>query len=168
MARLQRPHTATVRLTDAQHELLRMKVASTPGLSLQKVLSVAVNAFVRGDLVIRADGSYTIAEPSAIAFTDDAEAVDLDDLEGEASPASPETWGTRDLAAHAERATGRRVSLQLLRQLLREEFPKPEGAGHATRYRWMAGDAQIEQIVQRIREGALDEIRERKIVGYTS
>jgi len=154
-----RPHVQTVRLTTNQRDLLKLRASETPGLSIQKVLTTAVSAFIRGDFVVRADGSYTLRESGVISFEDDADAVDLTSL-GESEP---EVWGTREIAEHAARMTGRRVSIHLLRVLLREEFPKPEGAGKQARYRFSSDSPEVTQIIKRVGEGALDAIREKRI-----
>lgn len=155
-----RPHVQSVRLTTSQYELLKLRIAQTPGVTIQKVLAVAVNAYIRSDFDVHADGSYTLAEPGIISEVDDADALDLTSLD-EADD-GPEVWGTRELAEHAAKVTGHSVSVHLLRELLREEYPKPEGATVQARYRFQSDDPAVQEIIGRIREGVLDEIRERR------
>lgn len=153
---LDRPHTATVKLTAEQYQLAKGRFQRTPGMTWQKLFAAATNAFIRGDLEIHPDGSYTVGQPDVISFGDDADAVELDDIEDETDP---DVLTTRDLADKAERETGRRVSLTLLRRLIRERFPLVENPGPGTRYRWAADHPDVERIIDAIANGALDEIR---------
>lgn len=160
-----RPHVATVRLTESQYRLARERFArDRTGMSWQKLLTAAVNAYVRGDFQVNPDGTYTIGEPGVISYEDDADAVDLDDLAphaGRSRKPKAVVLGTRDVAERAERETGRRVPLPLLRALLRERFPDAgQGSGAGRRYRWKPGDPEVDEIVKLIGEGVLEELRE--------
>lgn len=181
-----RVHTQTVRLTEGQHVLARSRMAQEPGMSWQKLLTATVNAYANQELHVSPTGALTIGAPresaedapaggSPFCADDDPEAVDLDDLdEGEGPGSLPaatsrpygtqteRTLGTRELAALAEEQTGRAVNLKLLRQLIRERFHEGE-TGPATRYRWVEGDPLIERIIQAIGQGALDELRDRRL-----
>lgn len=178
MPSLPRPHTQTVRLTEEQHRLFRVRLANEPGLTVQKVLTAAVNAYVRGDFRVNARGEYEIgpapaghAAADVISFDDDEEALDLDDLDNllvadngnSYSDPDPKFLGTREIAERAEEQTGRAVPVPLLRRLLRERYPKPAGAHAQARYRWPEDDHRIAEIIQLIADGALDELRKSAI-----
>lgn len=165
---MKRPHTATVRLTESQYALAKEKFARDRGMSWQKLLTAAVNAYVQGDFIVKPDGTYTISEPSAISYGDDDDAVDLADLlephEGRPyGSQKSETIGTRELAKLAERRTGRRVAIPVLRRLVRERFPQEENPGPGTRYRWETTDPEVDEIIEAIGAGALDELRRRAL-----
>lgn len=169
-----KPHVATVKLTEQQFRLARTRIEHEH-LSWQRVLSAAVDAYIVGELKVTPVGNWSVSDEGdeVLSFVDgDADALDLDDLVG-LVPAEgqgdrpygqqvPETIGTRELAERAEAKTGRRVSIHMLRSLLRERFPeaRPEGS---TQYRWDEDDPQIGEIIQAIADGALDEIRHRRL-----
>lgn len=155
---LERPHTATVRLTSEQFELAKERFDRHPGMSWQKLYAAATNAFIRGDLEIHPDGSYTVGEPDVFSYEDDAEALSLDDLD-ELDEVERVSYDTRALAKKAEDVTGRRVPLSLLRRLVRERFPLVENPGPGTRYRWPADHPDIPRIIEAIGDGVLDELR---------
>lgn len=161
-----RPHTATVRLTENQHRLAKERFAREPGMTFQKLLTAAVNAYVHGDFRVLPNGTYTIESPGAISFEDDGEAEDLLGLDAhEGRPSGRQTtevWGTRQLAEFAEQTTGRRVSLQLLRALLRERFPQGSD-GPGTRYRWVAHSDEAMAVVNAIADGALEEMKRTRL-----
>lgn len=185
-----RRHTQTVRLTEAQHVLVKRRFADEPGMTWQKLLTCAVNAYARDELHVSTGGVVSLGGPRessehgapAISFGEDPEAMTLDelgdlteaDLEGDdlPEPASrpygsqaEETIGTRELATLAEERTGRRVNIKLLRQLVRERFA-PEGeAGPGVRYRWAPDDPQLDEIMQAIAAGDLVELRDRRMLG---
>lgn len=178
MPSVPRPRTQTVRLTEEQHQLLHARLDAEPGRTIQKVLAAAVNAYVRGDFRVNARGEYEIGPApkgkraeDVISFEDDGEALDLDDLDsllvtdsGHAAPdPTPRMLGTREIAELAEEHTGRAVPVPLLRRLLRERWPKPEGSHAQTRYRWPEDDPRIWEIVQLVSDGALDELRKSAI-----
>lgn len=169
MRKVHRPHGVACRLTSEQFELLKTKmIRDGQGLTIQKLLVAAVNAYIRGDFEVHPDGSYTLGEAAIITFGDDADGLDLDDLEDDGPDPDLEVWGTAELVKHAEITTGRRVNRQLLRHLLRERFPQEDGPSGPTgkRYRWKVGDPQIHEITDAIAAGALDELRERRIRAY--
>lgn len=176
MASVPRPHTATVRLTEAQHILARQRFALEHGMTWQKLLTSAVNAYLRGEFRVAPDGTYSWhpggfeEEPapppsSVITAGEEDDAVSLDDLEdypGRETGPPPEVFGTRKLKALAEQVTGRTVHPHLLRRLIRERF-RPEGAqgGH---YTWTGpGDPEVQAIIDAIAEGGLDEVRSKGI-----
>lgn len=178
MASVRRPRTQTVRLTEEQQRLLRVRLANERGITVQKVLTAAVNAYIRGDFRVNARGEYEIGEApegqraqDVISFDDDEEALDLDDLDNllitdstsRLPEEKPQVLGTREIAELAERETGRSVPLVLLRRLLRERYPKPEGAHAQSRYRWPEDDPRVDEIIRLIGEGALDELRKTAI-----
>jgi hypothetical protein len=158
-----RPHVATVRLTEGQHTLAKEKFARDRGMTMQKLLAAAINAYVRGDFQVHPDGSYSIGDPGAISFVDDDEAVDLTELEDYAGrphgSQKPTYLGTRQLAEQAEEETGRRVPVHLLRRLVRERFPQEQPPGPGTRYRWEPDHPDVAKIIEAVREGAIDELR---------
>lgn len=188
-----RPHTQTVRLTESQHVLTRRRMVEE-GMSWQRLLSACVNAYARDELHVGPSGDLSLgalressstrsarAEAGPTVTTgDDPDAIDLDDLmdlpdEGD-PPALPDehgrpygsqeprTIGTRELANLAEERTGRRVNLVLLRELVRERYPQDAEPGPSTRYRWDIEDPQVEQIIDDIGQGALNEIRDRRLL----
>lgn len=100
----------------------------------------------------------TLSE-GAISY-DEAGAISLADLEGVDD--EPATIGTRELAALAEERTGKPVHLKLLREFLREEFPQGE-PGPGARYRWDRHDPEVELILELVGDGALDDLRDRRL-----
>lgn len=159
-----RPFTQTVRLTEAQVVLAKERFAHERGMTWQKLLVAAVNAWLRGQLVVHADGSteWNSAGSNVVSYLDDDEAVSLDDLEDypgreHASP-PPKRWGTRQLADLAELTTGRRVKLDPLRRLIRTDFPQARREDE--RYYVWGGpdDPQVVEIIRAIAAGRLDEI----------
>lgn len=162
-----RPHTATVRLTEAQYALAKERFVSDRGMSWQKLLTAAVNAYLRGDFTVNPDGSYNVEPPGAISYVDDEEAVALEDLEDHTGrsygTSKPRTLGTRELAELAEKRTGRRVQVAILRRLVRERFPQEENPGAGTRYHWREDDPDIVRIIDAIAAGALEEIARRGV-----
>ena len=158
-----KPHVQTVRLTPEQHTLARKRL-ETERLTWQKLLSAAVNAYVRGEFRVNARGRYYFGSSQsgeALAFEDSDDAVGLEDLQEVDIPLSDDeaTLGTRELAEKAEQMTGRRVPLTLLRRLVRTRWPQEESPGPGTRYRWREDDPQVWEIIDAIGKGAIDELR---------
>ena len=153
------------RLTEAQYLLLKKKVEDEPGMTIQKLVTTAVNAYIRGDFSIRPDGSYYIANPELIFEGDDAEAVDLDDLVGDPFESDRvETWGTRQIADYAERVTGRKVSIEMLRELIRQRYPQEISPGG--RYLWETNDPTLREMLDEIEDGALERIRDERVKAF--
>lgn len=174
MAPVDRPHNIVGRLTASQYRLLKDKIERERHMSIQKLISACVNAYVRGDFVVTKSGGYTIGDPSAVSEGDDPDAIDLDSIHApDPDPFNDEApvarWGTSDVASYVEKRTGRRVSKQLLRVLIRERYPQPDMddlEGPARRYYWMTNDPTLKDIINDVVAGALEEIREARIGPY--
>lgn len=161
-----RPHSVMGRITDMQYILLKDKVEHQRHMSIQKLVIAAVNAYIRGDFEVHPDGSYTVGNPSAIYEGEDGEALDLDDAVSDPLASElVEKWGTAQLAGYAERVTGRRVSRKMLLELIREKYPQ-EGITRGKRYYWFTNDPELRVIIEDIANGALEEIRDRRMESF--
>lgn len=163
MGVVRKPHVQTVRLTTEQNDLAKRRLEAER-LTWQKVLSAAINAYIRGDFRVNLRGEYRVqtSEASgALAFGDDDEALGLEELQELDLPLEDDEdiLTTRDLAEKAEEVTGRKVPLTLLRRLVRTRWPQEESPGPGTRYRWRANDPVIWEIIEAIGEGAIDQLR---------
>lgn len=164
-------HTCTVKLTDRQFTAAKKRMA-VEGVSWQKVLSAAINAYIIGDLRVTPEGRYTVLEPRIrtprIMDEDSGEAVDIRELKRDKSGRvhskqgtrqrmrgrRQEGWGVGELVIWLRLQTGRKVQAQKLRKMLKAmEVPKAENG------RWMfegEDDPVVIDVLKRVVKGELD------------
>lgn len=160
-----RPKQIIGRLTEGQYALLKKRVEAERHMTIQKLIAAAVNAYLREDFVVHPDGSYTVGTEALIYEGEDDEALDLDEFEVDPLESDEvEWWGTKDLAAYAERVTGRNVNMKMLYDLIKERAPQeiPRGA----RYAWRTNDPDLKLLVEYIRDGELERIRDRRAAEF--
>lgn len=165
MTAVDRPRSVLARITEGQYLLLKKKVEATPHMTTQRLLTAAINAYIRGDFIVYPDGSYTVGTEALIFEGDDDEALDIDMFaEDPLESDDVQTWGTRELIDYTERMTGKSINKRMLLVLLGEKYPQefPRGG----RYQWQTDDPTVREIVEDIRGGALERIRDRRMASF--
>lgn len=143
----------TARLTDDQYRLARHRLF-VEDLTWQELISTLVNAYICGDISVTKQGRYHVAPPSGdepvVLVPSGADVVEIEPDWGvdhprpqvgaerpRQQPRGVRAWGTTALANHLREVTGRRISKNVLRKLLklldipkqdngRWEFPGPD------------------------------------------
>lgn len=168
--------TVTLKVTDRQFQSMKRKMA-IEGLTWQKVLNAAVNAYLLGDMEVMASGKYRTRTPRntmpQLYDETDAEVIDINDLRSRGKGGRTDTvhttgrgmqrkkgrrltgWGVPELAVWLRETTGRRVQLQKLRKLLRKmEVPKEENG----RWRFEGEDDEwVGKVREAVENGELDQ-----------
>lgn len=165
-------HRVHAKLTKDQFSLLRRR-AFVEDLTVQAILSALVNAYIAGDVSVTAQGRYMLSPPSDYEPIIEVEkAADVIEIEpnwgvkdgrpqvGATShrqkPRNKPEWGTRELARHLRKSTGRRVTIPSLRDLLNTlDIPK----GDNGRWSFEGPDSEtVNEVKTAIEEGVYDSL----------
>lgn len=163
--------TVSVRLTPQQHELLRRRCLSD-GVNMQTVLSAGVNAYVLGDLRVRANGRYFVEGPRVPSSREDEVPLRAPTPEQPervvtitqptAQPRSRRSSGltTSWLVEHLHQRTGKKVSARMLRLLLAHMEERGMVEPREGRYWKFTGDAdpRVVAVVIAMDDGTYDEV----------
>lgn len=164
-----RPHRVNVRLTPESFTLARRRFVAEHG-NWQRLLNAAVSAYVMGELRVNPDGSYYVVpggDEAVVHEGDDQEAVDILDLDSQLLPNGfeeldkPDVLDVRDIARYAEERTGRRVSVSMLRLLLKELAPDYRSNPNAA-WRVPVDDPLLDRVAAAVADGKLKEIRDKR------
>jgi hypothetical protein len=145
----------TIRLSPKQFILAKRKMLEQSH-SWQYLCNRAINDYIMG--AWHPEAGTGAGENVVLEDYRGADVLDIDAMENLAHD-----WiGTRELRSYIIQQTGRHVSMEMLRALLREQFPQPE----RHRYIWRGtADPEVAAIVSEIERGALSELLERRLEG---
>lgn len=132
---MNRPHRITAALTAEQYQLARRRLF-TERQSWQKVLNALINAYITGDITVTDAGRYHLkppqAQPIVVHIPKGADLIEVDIDWGTPNkrpqvgagnssqqPKVHKAWGTKALAQYLREQTGRKITLQSLRYMLR-------------------------------------------------
>lgn len=155
-----RPHRFAGRLSREQYLAIRAKMTGEY-LTWSQVLNACLNAYILGDINIRPDGTYW-TRGTLVHDGEDPDAVELDfdALSKQAKAAlKPRLLRTPALAEVLEHMTCRRVSIPMLRLLLRRHFEHLKPNPHK-QWGFMPDDPAIDQMSDLIVDGELDRLRD--------
>lgn len=166
-----RPRAVMLYLTDEQHALARRRMA-LDRITWQSFGMAAVNAYILGNLQVSPQGEFAVdpaGDTERLVFREDAEAVrrQVEESAAKAPPRALKDHGPRQLTTSAlaraiENDTGRRVSVDMLRELLKRSFREAKTNPDSLKSRWRVeeGSELQDRITRAVAEGALDEIRD--------
>lgn len=167
-----RPHRVATQLTDQQYNLARRRLFAEKQ-TWQKVLNALVNAYITGDITVTEAGRYHLSTPKGkpvvIQVPKGADLIEVDvdwgtkDRRPQVGADSPSqkpkvlsAWGTKDLLFHLRSVTGRRITMQSLRYLLRIMEIEKDGNN-----RWEfkgPEDERVTEVEEAIYSGLYDEL----------
>lgn len=162
----------SVTLSDDQYELARRR-AFVEDLTWSRIFRGLINAYIAGDITVTQQGRYSVNPPKAPIpvvhvrrdaniteiepdwkTNDKRPQVGVDDPKHQTKRGSG--WGTAALQQHLGEETGRKISRQYLRNLLK--LLKIEKADNG---RWdFAGpmDPQVKRVIEAVENGTYDEM----------
>ncbi|MCA1791971.1 MAG: hypothetical protein LC667_19615 [Thioalkalivibrio sp.] len=129
-------------------------------------MTVAAMAYGARELHIASDGSWSLIEPD-VSTAVRPDAVDPDAYELFAADGEPGWSGdiyfldSTQLRHACEIEVGKAISKHIFRRFLKRDYEdRKTGESMQARYRFPVHDPVIKEIIQRVREGALDEMVE--------
>lgn len=167
-----RPHRVSTQITSQQYNLARRRMYAE-GQNWQKVLNALINAYIIGDVTVTDGGRYQVSPPKhlpvSVQVPKNADLIEVDvdwgtrDRRPQVGANAPsqqqkprKSWGTKELLNHLRKETGRHVTIQSLRYMLRIlEIEKQENN------RWIFSgpeDERVAEIEEAIYSGLYDEL----------
>lgn len=158
-------------LSEDQYNLVRRRLF-IEDLSWQTVIRALLNAYITGDVSVTAQGRYHLSPPSHHIPVMQIEGSDVEiepewtvkdrpqvgHKSREQKPREKPMWGTRELAAHLRELTGRKVSTNMLRKLLKViDVPKHNNGG-VWKFPGNEDNEHIPRIVEAFEEGVYDSL----------
>lgn len=168
----EKKHRVSVHMTKDQFNLARRRLF-VEDLSWQTVLNSLINAYIMGDISITSQGRYHISPPKSsipvIQIEGIKDTVEIEPDWGKArhrpqagdskqTPRSKPKWGSKELAQHLRSVTGRRVSIQNLRKLLRTLEIEKKGNS-----RWVFDPDEDSETIAVIQEAIEDGVYDRLV-----